>query len=154
VPGPQIADALHAAGFGEVRQIGHNLKILHELSSWRRIGGPGGRRRELAGGEGVEGAEAGADFGVGQAAPAVEPAEEILGGGLPLFRVAIATARNQVAVGIAPRLNARDDMVDGAYEDGKAPQAVKAEATLARVDGLAQSFVFEEIGVCDAGGER
>jgi hypothetical protein len=45
-------------------------------------------------------------------------------------------------------------MVDGAYEDGKAAQAVKAEATLARVDGLAQSLVFEEIGVRDARGER
>jgi hypothetical protein len=45
-------------------------------------------------------------------------------------------------------------MVDGAYEDGEAAQAVKAEATLAGVDGLAQSFVFEEIGVRDAGGER
>ena len=45
-------------------------------------------------------------------------------------------------------------MVDGAYEDGKAAQAVKAEATLARVDDLAQSLVLEEIGVRDAGGER
>jgi hypothetical protein len=45
-------------------------------------------------------------------------------------------------------------MVDGAHEDGKAAQTVKAEATLARVDGLAQSLVFEEIGVRDAGGER
>lgn len=45
-------------------------------------------------------------------------------------------------------------MVDGAYEDGKAAQTVKAEATLARVDGLAQSLVLEEIGVRDASGER
>jgi hypothetical protein len=119
-----------------------------------RIGGGGERRGELAGGEGVEGAEAGGEFGVGEAACAVEPAEEVLGGGLALFRVAIATARNEVAVGIAPRLNLGHDMVDGAYEDGEAAQTVKAEATLSRVDGLAQSFVFEEIGVRDAGGER
>ena len=112
------------------------------------------RRRELAGGEGVEGAEPGGEFGVGEAALAEERAEEVLGGGLPLFRVAIATARNEVAVGIAPRLSARNDMVDGAYEDGKAAQAVKAEAALARVDGLAQSLVFEEIDVRDASGER
>ena len=90
-----------------------------------RIGEGRQRRRELAGDEGVEGAEAGGEFGVGEAAPAVEAAEEVLGGGLPLFRVAIATARNEVAVGIAPRLSARDDMVDGAYEDGAAAQAVK-----------------------------
>jgi len=48
----------------------------------------------------------------------------------------------------------RDDMVDGAYEDGKAAQTVKAEATLARVDGLAQGLVFEEIGVRNASGKR
>jgi hypothetical protein len=114
----------------------------------------GERRRELAGGEDVEGAEAGGEFGVGQAALAEEPAEEVLGGGLALFRVAIATARNEVAVGIASRLGARNDMVDGPYDDGKAAQAVKAEATLARVNGLAQSLVFEEIGVRDARGER
>ena len=60
------------------------------------------RRRELARDERVERAEADGEFGVGQAALAVEPAEEILGGGLPLFRVAIAAARNEVTVGIAP----------------------------------------------------
>jgi len=80
----------------------------------------GQRRWELAGGEGVEGAEAGGEFGVGEAAVAEEPAEEVFGGGLPLFRVAITTAGNEVAVGIAPRLGLRDDMVDGPYEDVKA----------------------------------
>jgi hypothetical protein len=45
-------------------------------------------------------------------------------------------------------------MVDGPYEDGKAAQTVKAQATLARMDGLAQSLVFEEIGVRDASGEK
>ncbi len=118
------------------------------------IGNGGDSGTELAGGEGVEGAETGGEFGVGEAALAEEPAEEVLGGGLPLFRVAIATARNEVAVGVAPRLGLRDDMVDGPNEDGKAAQTVKAEATLARVDGLAQSLVFEEIGVRDASGER
>src|SRR6266436_2425313 len=91
---------------------------------------------------------------VSEAAVAEEPAEEVFGGGLPLFRVAIATAGNEVAVGVAPRLSLGHDMVDGAYEDGKAAQTIKAEATLARVDGLAQSLVFEEIGVRNASGER
>jgi len=45
-------------------------------------------------------------------------------------------------------------MVDGPYEDGKAAQTVKAEASLARVDGPAQSLVFEEIGVRNASRER
>ena len=38
------------------------------------------RRAQLAGGESVEGAEAGGEFGGGQAALAVEAAEKIVGG--------------------------------------------------------------------------
>jgi len=76
------------------------------------IGGWGKERRELAGGEGVE---AGGEFEGGQAALAVEPAEEIGGGSLPLFRVAIQTAGDEVAVGVAPGLNAGHDMVEGPH---------------------------------------
>src|SRR5712692_3351267 len=79
----------------------------------RKSGGK--ERRELAGGEGVEGAEAGGEFEGGQAALAVEPAEEIGGGSLPLFRVAFQTAGDEVAVRIAPRLNAWHDMVEGPH---------------------------------------
>src|SRR5437899_6666054 len=50
-------------------------------------GQAGQRRRELAGGEGVEGAKARAKLERGQTALAVEPAEKILGGALPPFRV-------------------------------------------------------------------
>ena len=42
-------------------------------------------RAELAGGEGVEGAEAGGEFGRGQAALAVEAAEKIVGGPFPFL---------------------------------------------------------------------
>jgi len=49
------------------------------------------RRTELAGGEGVEGAEAGGEFGSGEAAFAVEAAEKIGGGGFPFLRVAFHT---------------------------------------------------------------
>src|SRR5258706_16485264 len=45
-------------------------------------GQAGQRRRELAGGEGVEGAEAGGGFGIGQAALGVEGAEGISGRGM------------------------------------------------------------------------
>ncbi len=45
-------------------------------------------------------------------------------------------------------------MVEGPPESGKPAQTVKAETTLARVDGLAQSLGFHEIGVLDADGER
>ena len=50
-----------------------------------RVGSGGERRRELAGGEGVEGAEAAIKFDRGQTPLAVEPAKNILGGALPLF---------------------------------------------------------------------
>jgi hypothetical protein len=43
------------------------------------------RRAELAGGEGVEGAEARGKFGGGQAALAVERTEKILGGAFPFL---------------------------------------------------------------------
>ena len=42
-----------------------------------RVGSGDESRRELAGGEGVEGAEAVGEFSVGEAALAVEPAEKI-----------------------------------------------------------------------------
>ena len=73
---------------------------------------------------------------------AVEPAEEIRGGAVPLFRVAFQTAGDEVGVGIAPQLDARHDMVEGAHEGGKVAQTVKAEATLARVDGRRRTLVF------------
>src|SRR5258708_32223894 len=86
-----------------------------EAFAGERIGGWGKERRELAGGEGVEGAEAGGEFEGGQATLAVEPAEEIGGGSLPLFRVALEAAGEEVAVGVAPGLNAGHDMVEGPH---------------------------------------
>ncbi len=48
-------------------------------------------RGELAGSEGVEGAETGVEFGGGQAALAVEPAEKIGGGTFAFERIAFET---------------------------------------------------------------
>ena len=53
-------------------------------------------RAELAGGEGVEGAEAGGEFG---------------GGGFPFLGVAFHATGDQVAVGIAPRPRLRHDVI-------------------------------------------
>src|SRR5713101_6677306 len=58
-------------------------------------------RGELAGSEGVEGAEAGVEFGGGEAALAVEPAEKIGGGTLAFERIAFEARGNQVAMGVA-----------------------------------------------------
>jgi hypothetical protein len=70
-------------------------------------------RAEFAGGEGVEGAEAGGEFGGGQAALAVEAVEKILRRLFSFLRVAFYATRDQVAVGIAPQPHPRHDVVQG-----------------------------------------
>lgn len=60
------------------------------------------RRPEFAGGEGVEGAEAAVEFGVGQAALAIEAAKKILGAGFTFGGIAFDAGGDEVAVGIAP----------------------------------------------------
>jgi len=59
-------------------------------------------RGELAGSEGVEGAETGVEFGGGDAALAVEPAEEMGGGTLAFEGIAFEAGGDQVAIGVAP----------------------------------------------------
>jgi len=73
------------------------------------------RRAELAGGEGVEGAEAGGEFGGGQAALAVEAAEKIIGGLFPFLSVAFHAAGDQVAVGVGPQARLRHDVVQSRW---------------------------------------
>ena len=58
-------------------------------------------RGELAGSEGVEGAETGVELGGGQGTLAVEPAEKIGGRALAFERIAFEVG-NQVAIGVAP----------------------------------------------------
>jgi hypothetical protein len=65
------------------------------------------RRAELAGGEGVEGAEAAGEFGGVQVALGVKPVEKIVRWLLPFLRVAFDATRDQVVVGIAPQLRPR-----------------------------------------------
>jgi hypothetical protein len=113
------------------------------LGRW--LGGRRQRRRELARGEGVEGAEAGGEFDVGEAAFAVEPAEKIASRAIAFLGVALETAGDQVAVGIASQEDARDDMVDTATPRRNSAQAIKATAAFARMDGMAQRLIFQEI---------
>src|SRR6267142_617272 len=96
------------------------------------------RRTELARGEGVEGAEAGGEFGGGQAALAVEATEKIVGRLFPFLRVTFHAAGDQVAVGIAPQLRLRHDVVQAPERRRGPPQTVEALAALAPVDGLTQ----------------
>src|SRR5271165_4562869 len=91
-------------------------------------------RLEFAGFEGVQGAEAGAQVDSAQTALAEEPAEKILCGALLLFRVAIVTAGDEVAVGIAAEIGLRDDVVEASVVPRNPAQAVEALGALALVD--------------------
>jgi hypothetical protein len=109
------------------------------------IGNGGDRRTELAGGESVEGAEAGREFGVGQAALAIKPAEEIFGGASLFLRVAAQAAGDQVAVGIAPEGHARHNVVEAASQRRKPAQAIKTKSPFSIVNGLAPSLARQEV---------
>jgi hypothetical protein len=114
-------------------------------SAGERIGGCHARRRELAGGEGVEGAEAGGEFGVGQAALAVEPAEEICGGAIPFLGVALQTAGDEVAIGIAAEGHAWDNVIEAANQRRKPTQAIETTSAFSHMDGVAQSLGLQEV---------
>jgi hypothetical protein len=104
-------------------------------------------RGELAGGEGVEGAETGVEFGGGQAALAVEPAEKIGGGTLAFERITFEAGGNQVAIGVAPGADAGHDVVEAVDARVGAAETIKTMAAFAEVDGLAQGAGLEEVEV-------
>src|SRR5216683_4727723 len=107
------------------------------------------RRAELASGEVFQGAEAGGEFGGVQLALAVEAAEKIAGGPFSFLRVAFDATRNQVAVGIAPHLHPRHDVVQALHRRRGPAHTVEALAALARVDGLAQRRVLQKVCLLD-----
>ncbi len=102
-------------------------------------------RWELAGSEGVEGAETGVEFGGGDAAFAVEPAEKMGGGTLSFEGIAFEAGGNQVAIGVAPRPGAGHDVVEALDARVGAAQTIKTMAAFAEVDGLAQGASLEEV---------
>jgi hypothetical protein len=111
-------------------------------------------RGELAGGEGVKGAEAGVEFGGGDAALAVEPAEEMGRGTLTFERIAFEAGGDQVAIGVAPGADAGHDVVEALDARVGAAQTIKTMAAFAEVDGLAQGAGLEEVEVFQVGGLR
>jgi hypothetical protein len=111
-------------------------------------------RGELAGGEGVEGAEAGVELGGGQAALAVEPAEKIGGGTLAFEGIAFEAGGDQVAIGVVAGLGAGHDVVEALDAGVGAAQTIKALAAFAEVDGLAQGAGLEEVEGFEVGGCR
>ena len=96
--------------------------------------------------------EAGVEFGGGEPAFAVEEAEKIGGGHVAFQGVAFDAAGNQVAVGIASEARARHDMVKAADVGRSAAKAVKADAAIALVNGLAERPGAHEIGGLECGG--
>ncbi len=83
------------------RLDGHGVKGRAAFAR-ERIGERWEQRRELAGGEGVQGPEALGKLEGGQAAVAIELAEKVLRRLFPFLRIAFETAGDEVFVGIAP----------------------------------------------------
>ncbi len=108
-------------------------------------------RLELAGGKIIQGAEAATQLVITQAPVAVEPAQMLDGGAFRLVGVAIQTARDEVAVGIAPEVRLRDDVVEAPSLGNEPAQTIEAAAALAGVDGAAERTGLEEIGLREAG---
>jgi hypothetical protein len=102
-------------------------------------------REELAGGEGIEGAEACVEFGGGQALLAIERAEKVGGGTFAFLGIAFEAAGNQVAVGVAAGLDAWHHVIEALDARVNALETVKTVAAFAEVDGLAQGSRFEEV---------
>src|SRR5689334_13479216 len=69
----------------------------------------------------------------------------IRGGTFTFPRVALHTTRDEVAVGIAPLLRARHDVIEAQLAGAGPAQAIKTHAALAGVNGLPQRWVLEEI---------
>jgi hypothetical protein len=121
------------------------LSFLISIYGW--LSGGRKSRGELAGGEGVEGAEAIGEFGVTQAAITVKTPQKVDGGAFSFLGIAFQTTRDQVAVGIAAELGLRHDMVKAASHGCEVTQTIKATATFARVDGPAEGRRLQEIHV-------
>jgi hypothetical protein len=111
-------------------------------------------RGELAGGEGVEGAETGVELGGGDAALAVEPAKKMSGGTLSFERITFEAGGNQVAIGVAPGADAGHDVVEALDARVGAAQTIKTMAAFTEVDGLAEGAGLEEVEFFQVGGCR
>jgi hypothetical protein len=111
-------------------------------------------RGELAGGEGVEGAETGVEFGGGDAALPVAPAKEMGGGTLAFERIAFEAGGDQVAIGVAPGAGTGHDVVEALNAGVGTTQTIKTMAAFAEVDGVAQGAGLEEVEVFEVGGLR
>src|SRR5258708_11978157 len=104
-------------------------------------------RAEFAGGEGIQGAEAGGKLDLGQAALAMQPPEKICRGEIVFLAVAFLTAGNQVAPGIVPELCKRDDVIQAAGCGSNAAQAIKAAPAFSPVHDPSQLLPFQRVQI-------
>lgn len=136
---------------GKLRQEGPGFPVPGILWLLEHGGGRAEDRAKLTGGEGLEGAEAGLEFGGGYAALAVQGAQKIFGAAFSFLRIALGTAGNEIAVRIGPAAGLRDDMVEDSPTNEKPPQTIEAPAALAHVNGLAPAQPLKEIHLLDVG---
>jgi hypothetical protein len=109
-------------------------------------------RAEFAGGEGVQGAEAGGKLEVGQAALAVERPEKIRGREIAFVDVAFLAAGNEIAAGVVAELCTGDDVIEAASCGSKAAQAVKTAAEFSGMNSAAQGRRFQEVEIVEIEG--
>src|ERR1700738_4293444 len=109
-------------------------------------------RAEFAGGEGIQGAEAGGKLDLGQAVLAVERPEKIRGGEIAFVDVACLTAGNEIAAGIVAELCTWDDMIEAAGCGGKAAQAIKTAAEFSGMNSAAQGRRFQKVQILEVEG--
>src|SRR5260370_14260760 len=141
---------------GRPLQSGDARRVRKAKAAFATEGGVGVEdgRGELAGSEGVEGAETGVELGGGDAAFAVEPAEKMGGGTLAFERIAFEAGGSQVAVGVVPGADAGHNVVEALNAGVGAAQTIKTMAAFAEVDGLAQGPGLEEVEFFQVGGLR
>jgi hypothetical protein len=93
-----------------------------------------------------EGAQAAVELGAGQAAFAIEAAEEVGGAGLPFSGVAFDAGGNQIAVGVGTQAGLGDDVIEALHGGVDLPQAVEAKAALAPVARFESGAEFRRGG--------
>jgi hypothetical protein len=103
---------------------------LHALAGAERVFWEAGA--EVAGGEGFEGAEAGGEQAGSQATLAEEAAQKVCGGPLRFARIALHTAGDEVAIGVAAGMHSGDDVVEAPGRFLEATQAVEASFSARR----------------------
>lgn len=92
----------------------------------------------MAGGEGVESAEAGGELGGGEAVLAIELTEKVGSRLMALARIAFEAAGNEIAIGIAAGAELRDDVVEAAGAWLQTTETVEAKTAVASMNGLAE----------------